>query len=83
MLEAATLKDYAGAEPLLLLDDPFAELDIHRAAKILLMLEKRGLGQTILAVPREADIPPGLMQLDRLSVRDGAVNEMKVRMKKF
>ncbi len=83
MLEAATLKDYAGAEPLLLLDDPFAELDIHRAAKILLMLERRGLGQTILAVPREADIPPGLMQLDRLSVRDGVVSEMKMRMKKF
>jgi DNA replication and repair protein RecF len=83
MLEAATLRDHAGAEPVLLLDDPFAELDIRRAARILLMLEKRGLGQTILAVPREADIPPGLMQLDRLSVRDGVVNEMKVRNKKF
>jgi DNA replication and repair protein RecF len=83
MLEAATLKDHAGAEPLLLLDDPFAELDVRRAARILLMLENRGLGQTILAVPREADIPPGLMQLDRLSVRDGVVTEMKTRLKKF
>ena len=83
MLEAATLRDHAGAEPLLLLDDPFAELDIRRAARILVMLEKRGLGQTILAVPREADIPPGLMQLDRLSVRDGVVSEMKVRLKAF
>ena len=83
MLEAATLKDYAGAEPLLLLDDPFAELDIHRSAKILLMLERRGLGQTILAVPREADIPPGLMQLNRLSVIDGVVTEMKLRLKTF
>jgi DNA replication and repair protein RecF len=73
LLEAATLRDYAGAEPLLLLDDPFAELDIRRAARILLMLEERGLGQTILVVPREADIPPGLMRLDRLEVRDGAV----------
>jgi DNA replication and repair protein RecF len=80
MLEAATLRDHAGAEPLLLLDDPFAELDIGRAARILLMLEKRGLGQTILAVPREADIPPGLMQLDRLSVRKGVVSQMKVRL---
>jgi DNA replication and repair protein RecF len=73
MLEAATLRDHSGAEPVLLLDDPFAELDIRRAGKILLMLEKRGLGQTILAVPREADIPPGLMRLDRLKVRDGVV----------
>ncbi len=73
MLEAATLRDHAGAEPVLLLDDPFAELDVRRAAKILLMLERRGLGQTILVVPREADIPPGLMRLDRFRMRDGAV----------
>jgi len=73
MLEAATLRDHARAEPVLLLDDPFAELDIRRAARILLMLERRGLGQTILAVPRETDIPAGLTRLDRLSMRDGVV----------
>ncbi len=73
MLEAATLRQHAGAEPLLLLDDPFAELDIHRAGKILVMLEQRGLGQTILVVPREADIPAGLMQLDRLTIRGGDI----------
>ena len=81
MLEAATFREHAGAEPLLLLDDPFAELDIRRAARILVMLERRGLGQTILAVPREADIPPGLMQLERLSVRDGVVSQVKPRVK--
>ena len=73
MLEATTLRDHAGAEPVLLLDDPFAELDIRRAARILLMLEKRGLGQTILVVPRESDIPPGLMRLDRLLMRNGEI----------
>jgi DNA replication and repair protein RecF len=73
LLEAATLRDHAGAEPLLLLDDPFAELDIRRAGKILVMLEERGLGQTILVVPREADIPPGLMGLDRLQITDGSI----------
>ncbi|MFL5611896.1 MAG: hypothetical protein ACJ78G_14430, partial [Gemmatimonadaceae bacterium] len=73
MLEAATLRAHAGAEPLLLLDDPFAELDIRRAARILVVLEERGLGQTVLVVPREADIPPGLMRLDRLQIRDGVV----------
>ena len=74
MLEATTLRDHAGAEPVLLLDDPFAELDIRRAARILLMLEKRGLGQTILVVPRESDIPPGLMRLDRLLMRNGTIS---------
>jgi DNA replication and repair protein RecF len=73
MLEAATLRDHAGVEPLLLLDDPFAELDIRRAGRILVMLEERGLGQTILVVPREADVPPGLMRLDRLEITKGAV----------
>ena len=37
------------------------------------MLEQRGPGQTILVVPREADIPPGLMRLDRLQIVDGAI----------
>ena len=73
MLEAGTLRVFAGAEPLLLLDDPFAELDIHRAARILLMLEERGLGQSILVVPRENDIPPGLMRLDRLEIKHGVI----------
>jgi len=73
LLEGATLRKHAGAEPLLLLDDPFAELDIRRAARILVMLEERGLGQTILVVPREADVPPGLMRLDRFQITDGSV----------
>jgi len=73
MLDAATLREHSGAEPLLLLDDPFAELDLRRAGRILSLLKKGGLGQTILAVPRESDIPPGLMSLDRLSIRDGVI----------
>jgi DNA replication and repair protein RecF len=74
MLEAATLRDHTGAEPVLLLDDPFAELDVHRASRILLMLEDRGLGQTVLVVPRESDIPPGLMQLDRMRITGGVLS---------
>jgi DNA replication and repair protein RecF len=73
MLEAATLRDHAGAEALLLLDDPFAELDINRATRILRMLETRGPGQTILTVPRESDIPSGLMRLERVRIRQGVV----------
>ncbi len=73
MLEAATLKEHAGAEPILLLDDPFAELDSRRAARILELLQEAGLRQTILAVPRASDIPPELMRLDRLTVRDGVI----------
>ena len=79
LLEAATLRDHFGAEPLLLLDDPFAELDIRRAGRILVMLEERGIGQTILVVPRETDIPPGLMRLDRLQINAGAISVWQAR----
>jgi DNA replication and repair protein RecF len=75
MLEAATLRKHAGMEPLLLLDDPFAELDLRRASKILTLLKKGGLGQTVLAVPRESDIPPGLMNLDRMTIKDGVLKK--------
>ena len=74
MLEAATLREQAGAEPILLLDDPFAELDTKRSARILELLQQGGLGQTILAVPRESDIPVELMKLDRLSIRNGVID---------
>jgi DNA replication and repair protein RecF len=73
MLEAATLREHTGAEPVLLLDDPFAELDVRRSAKILLLLEERGLGQTMLVVPRESDIPGGLKRLQRMNIREAQI----------
>lgn len=73
MLEAATLRQRRGAEPILLLDDPFAELDTGRASRILELLQQGGRGQTILAVPRDAEIPSGLMRLDRLRIRGGVI----------
>jgi DNA replication and repair protein RecF len=73
MLEAATLRDHAGGEPLFLLDDPFAELDVRRSHRILALLADAGLGQTVLVVPRAADIPEELTWLERRTVRDGVL----------
>jgi len=73
MLEASTLREHTGAEPVLLLDDPFAELDARRSARIIVLLEERGLGQTILVVPRPTDIPTGLGRLQRTTIRDGVL----------
>jgi DNA replication and repair protein RecF len=73
MLEAATLRERSGASPLLLLDDPFAELDARRAHRILELLDDAGLGQTMLAVPRPVDIPPELTRLERWRIRDGVL----------
>ncbi|MFL5578105.1 MAG: DNA replication/repair protein RecF [Gemmatimonadaceae bacterium] len=74
MLEAATLRDAAGAAPLFLLDDPFAELDARRAHRILELLGAEGLGQTLLVVPRAVDIPPELTRLERWDIRDGVLS---------
>jgi DNA replication and repair protein RecF len=73
MLEAATLRAGCGLEPILLLDDPFAELDVRRSARILELLGNTGLGQVILAVPRDTDIPPELVRLDRAHIRAGNI----------
>jgi DNA replication and repair protein RecF len=73
LLEGETLRERLGAAPLLLLDDPFAELDVRRSARILELLAEQGLGQTLLTVPRESDIPPALTQLARWSIADGVV----------
>lgn len=74
LLEGDTLRERRGAAPLLLLDDPFAELDVRRSARILELLAAHGMGQTILTVPRESDIPPALTQLDRWRIEAGVVH---------
>ena len=74
MLEAATLRGRYNAAPLFLLDDPFAELDGRRSVRILELLGEAGLGQTILAVPRAADIPAELSRLARWQIRDGVLS---------
>ena len=71
LLEAETLRARIGAPPLMLLDDPFAELDARRAERILGLLDESGLGQVLLAVPRVADIPAEFTRLERVGILDG------------
>lgn len=73
LLEAATLRSHAGREPVVLLDDPFAELDVRRSTRILELLDAGRRGQTILAVPRESDIPEGLTRLARWRISSGVI----------
>lgn len=73
MLEASTVSERRRLAPLFLLDDPFAELDARRSARILSLLERNGMGQTALAVPRESDIPPALTQLPRYRIAGGVI----------
>ena len=73
LLEAATLHDRRGGAPLVLLDDPFAELDVPRTQRIVDLLSESGLGQTILAVPRDSDVPGGLPRLQRFRISAGVL----------
>lgn len=80
MLEAETFSERTGRTPLFLLDDPFAELDVRRSTRILDMLSRaageRAEQQTILAVPRESDIPAELTRLARMRVAGGVVSSV-------
>ena len=80
MLEAATFTERTGRAPVFLLDDPFAELDVRRSTRILDLLTRSGDAparqQTILAVPRESDIPSELTGLARLGVVAGVVTSL-------
>jgi len=73
LLEGETLRHRLGTAPILLLDDPFAELDLRRSTRILELLAEQGMGQTLLTVPRESDIPPALTALVRWRIVAGVV----------
>lgn len=71
LLELSSRRDAVGTSPLLLLDDPFAELDARRASRVLALLEETGIGQTLLAVPRLEDIPAAFTRLERRYMHGG------------
>jgi DNA replication and repair protein RecF len=73
LLERETLRERTRRSPIILLDDPFAELDAQRAASILELLAAGEMGQTILAVPRDDDVPRAFTTLERRVVRDGVI----------
>ena len=72
LLEAATHQGATGVMPLLLLDDPFAELDRGRTERILALLDGIGDGQHLVCVPRADEIPTRFTRLARWTVRAGA-----------
>ena len=74
LLELATVREARGYPPLLLLDDPFAELDLKRAGRVLSLLEAAGVAQLLLAVPRTEDIPDAFTRLARRRMQQGALS---------
>lgn len=56
MVEADTIRQRRGRDPLILLDDVFAELDRPRSLRILELLEHEQPGQAVLTAPKDSDL---------------------------
>jgi DNA replication and repair protein RecF len=60
LIELAALRQARGTEPVLLLDDVFAELDRERQGRLARRLLGEGERQVFLTAPRADELPPGL-----------------------
>lgn len=73
LVEADSLRDARGREPVYLLDDVFAELDRDRAERVFRLLEDGRTGQVFLTSPKPADMPFRNGGLARWSLREGVL----------
>jgi DNA replication and repair protein RecF len=56
MVEAATIRDARVRQPIMLLDDVFAELDAGRSRRIVDLFRTGRQGQVIMTAPKETDV---------------------------
>ena len=73
LVEAATIRRQRGTDPLLLVDDAFAELDRGRSERVMALLESELAGQVIVTVPKESDVRFADRTLERWRVHGGVI----------
>lgn len=73
LVEAATIRSRKGVEPILLLDDAFAELDHGRSARIIELIDAEGSGQVILTAPKDSDLGFRQANLPRWGIEGGVI----------
>jgi len=73
LVEARTIREVRGQEPLILLDDVFAELDEGRGERILGLMEREETGQVLMTAPKERDIRIRRDRIPRWSIEGGRV----------
>jgi DNA replication and repair protein RecF len=73
LTEAAAIREARGQEPIVLMDDVFAELDPGRSERIMALMEEEETGQVLLTVPKESDIRLRRDSLPRWRIKNGAV----------
>ena len=74
LVEADTIREARDQEPIVLMDDVFAELDPARSERILELLEEEERGQVILTAPKESDVRIRRNTLPRWRIEDGVIS---------
>ena len=73
LVEADSLRDRLGREPVYLLDDVFAELDEDRSDRLMRLLDEGRSGQAIVTSPKAGDLRLRGGSLAEWTLRDGRV----------
>jgi len=73
LVEAATIRSARDRDPLVLMDDVFAELDEARSERILELISTEDVGQVILTAPKETDVRFRSGALTRWSIESGRI----------
>jgi len=76
MVEAETLKFTSGEEPIILLDDVFAELDPGRSERILSWVREEEGGQVILTAPKPSDLERRGVDVASWGIRQGVISPL-------
>jgi len=74
LLEADTIREARGREPIVLMDDVFAELDAGRSERIMQLIDRDEAGQVILTAPKESDVRLRTEALPRWSISGGVIS---------
>ncbi len=73
LVEASTVRATRGRDPIVLLDDAFAELDDARSSRLLELIDDGGIGQVFLTAPKESDVRVRADVLPRWRIERGRV----------
>ena len=73
LVEGDCIRRARGTEPILLLDDAFAELDEERRDRVVGLMDSDRFGQVILTAPKESDVPRQGDGLSRWDIREGRI----------
>jgi len=79
LIEAETVRVRRREEPILLLDDIFAELDEERAERVVQLLDPSKASQVILTAPRRGDLRFRAELLPRWEMEGGILHHGKAR----